>query len=147
MHKQLATTLRCDIAGSCSSDASSQHSTDNVREAQKWHLYNKYSNFYAQNDSGPMLKGMVLRAVELDETSCIIFDERTDQEHNITASDLEEIFEDSLDGTKLSLKKIISNQAKGFRHIQKLRVAHTIDELEPYVTVQYVLVWERRNGH
>lgn len=61
----------------------------------------------------------------------------------VTLDQIEDIFERGIPDTHLSIQQIVEKQLKHYRHILKLRVAHTIDSLEPRVSVQYILVWKR----
>jgi len=116
-----------------------------VRDAQKLLVYHKYANYYAQYiDDYPAVFGMIVRAIEMNETSCTLFKECSDADYGVTADDLEDIFERGIGGAHISIKRLLERQLTGYRHILKLRAADTLDCLQPSVYVSYILVWKRK---
>lgn len=119
---------------------------DTIRDDHKLLLYNKYANYYGTSfiaDEEPVLVSMVVRSIGMDENSCMLFNEFSNDTYGVTADDLEDIFERGIDDTRISIQEIIEKRLTNYRHILKMRVAHTIDALQPSVCVQYVLVWKR----
>lgn len=116
------------------------------RARRKQHIYCKYANLYT-NDEG-VLKEMIRRANEMNENSCILFDENSDDTYGITADDLEEIFQSS-NKKRSSLSRIVSSQLNNneFRHILKTRAAHTIGLIDTTVNVRYFLVWQKEKDY
>jgi len=102
-------------------------------------IYRKYANYYTQRheDEEPAVWRMIARAIELNETSCVLFEEHSNDDCHLTANDLEAIFEEGL-------KPLLERQLRHYK-ILKMRCAHTLNELEPYVTVSYILVWKRKD--
>lgn len=114
-----------------------------IRDAHKLLLYTKYANYYRVEQDECVLIDMIRRSRALNETSCLLFEEFSNDEYGVSADDLEDVFERGIPDTHLSIQEIIEGQIKHYRHILKLRVAHTIDSLEPRVSVQYILVWKK----
>ncbi len=119
-------------------------------------IYNKYANCYTtriestanqeeDEEAGGELRMMVLRTIKMNENACTVFNETTDCVHGIGVDDLERIFELGLDDDHPSIKSIIARQIKGFRHLLKYRSANTLDPWNPTVTVQYILVWKKKD--
>ena len=111
-------------------------------ENRKREVYGRYSIYYDTSSVVDYIRELIIRAISVGETSCIVFDENT-VDTRLNADELVAIFEEGVD-ERPSIQALFNTRlgTSEFSMTRHRFARSKINGEIPTVTVQYVLRWE-----